>query len=74
MAYRGRGRGRFGGGGGFSYARQEPFDLFPVCQSSLYFYFFGYLFFASNSFDIILQFKLSRFSLNYVISFLIYGF
>ncbi|XP_073264392.1 uncharacterized protein [Populus alba] len=29
MAYRGRGRGRFGGGGGFSYARQEPFDLFP---------------------------------------------
>ncbi|KAB5563916.1 hypothetical protein DKX38_003970 [Salix brachista] len=34
MAYRGRGRGRgrFGGGGGFSYARQEPFDLFPEIE------------------------------------------
>ncbi|CAK7356777.1 unnamed protein product [Dovyalis caffra] len=33
MAYRGRGRGRGRfGGGSFTYARQEPFDLFPEVE------------------------------------------
>ena len=35
MAFRGRGRGRGygGGGGGFKYAKQEPFELFPVSSN-----------------------------------------
>lgn len=41
MAFRGRGRGRgrFGGGGGTSFAKQEPFILFPV--SYIFFLFTG---------------------------------
>lgn len=44
MAFRGRGRGRGGyggGGGGFGYAKQEPFELFPVSINFLSFFFFG---------------------------------